>query len=130
MQINDRITDKLARTVGIFLRHKYDLVSFTATGTNDYNQTVYTKNPPVVDKRCLYFVDEVSVTNERGTSIVNTPTLYAEPSDSIKEGDYVTNVRDRDGNVLLQSAKVLTVNPLAELGSSIVKVCRLEGARL
>lgn len=131
MKISSKLSDRVAKSIEPLLQHKYDLVTYSETGTTDeYNQPIINENPPQVDKKCLFLWEDVNTTDERGTVIEHVPTLYALNSDVIKEGDLVTNVRDTKGQVLLKAAKVNIVDPVANLGSSIVRVCRLEGANL
>jgi hypothetical protein len=128
MQISSELSDSIARSVNLLLQHKYDLTNYTDTGeVDEYNQPILEADDPIEDQDCLFIWDDVTATTERGTTIEQVPLLYAKNTDTIRVGSLVTNVRDTKGIVLLRTARVTLVDPVANLGSSIVRECKLEG---
>lgn len=126
----------LRRVVDKFLKHTYTLTTVTPVLDGDeqptydeYGNQIYEDSDPETDKDCIFLWEEVFSADDRGSNVLRTPTLYVRYDDTISEGDKVTDVTDEDGNVLISTATVHTVNPTAEAGGAVLKVCRLSGAR-
>jgi hypothetical protein len=125
----------LRRVANRFLKHTYTLTTTEPVLDEDEQPTfddngnqIYENSDPVTDKPCLFLWEEVLTTDERGSNIARTPTLYVMHDDTILEGDNVSSVEDEDGTILISSATVQTINPTAEAGGAVLKVCRLVGA--
>jgi hypothetical protein len=127
-----RLSRLVSRTISRLLVHKYTRTTFTDTGdVDEYNQPIYTTNAPVSGVSCLLIWADIPTTDERGTSIEKHPRLYVHRDDPLKEGDLVSSVLDRSqAHTLLARARVKTVNPAANLGDSVVRICELEGYTL
>jgi hypothetical protein len=130
--VSPRLSRLVSRTISRLLYHKYTRTTFTDTGNvDDNNQPIYTTNAPVSGVSCLLLWADVSTTDERGTSIEKRPRLYVLPDDPLKEGDLVSSVLDRSqAHTLLSRARVKTVNPAANFGDSVIRICELEGYTL
>lgn len=130
-----RKSNYLRRIVNRFLKHTYTLTTQIPVLDGDENETfddngnqIFEDDEPVTGKPCLFLWEEVTSIDERGGSILRTPTLYVPYDDDIVEGDKITDLEDEDNNTLLTQAVVQTINPTAEAGGQVLKVCRLTGA--
>lgn len=129
--ISSRLTRYLSHSVNQFLYHRYTLIKYEDTGNeDDEGQTIYVPGIPATGRRCLFLWQEVSQTTDEGTVISKAPVLYVANTDNIAENDLIEDVISRSGVTLLSSAKVNTIDTTAEGGNPLLKVCRLEGARI
>jgi hypothetical protein len=135
MRLTNRFSAALQSVTKAILVHTYTRTSFERLldiddnpVTDDEGQPVYVDITPVTNAPCLFFWSETTITNEVGTSTETVPTLWVLRDDPLRVGDIVSNVKDLNDNVLLVSAKIQTINPVAEGGASTVKVVTLEGA--
>ena len=124
----------LRRVGARFLKHTYTLTTTTpvlAGGEPTYDDNgnqIFENADPETGKACLFLWEESVDVTEAGGAILRTPTLYVFHDDTIVEGDTITDVADEEGTALLTQATVQTINPTAEGGSAVLKVCRLTGA--
>jgi len=118
------------------LAHRYSRVTVGATATivDDAQTEDAWGNPNATDATivtglpCMYLTARRLRTDDNGSVVVDTPTLTVYHDDSLSVGDYVQNVTDTDGTVLLAYAAVESIDPAAEAGASVVKVCVLRAA--
>lgn len=129
MLLSSRFSEKVFGVSKRFLQHTCTLVTYEATGDTDEDtgQPTYTTNEES-DVACLFLWDSSVTTDERGNIVQNIPQLYLLANQTVSEGDLVQNVLSRNGTVILQGAKINTIDGTAEGGDYTLKVCQLEGA--
>ena len=132
-----RMAKFLRRAARKFLKHSYTWISNDSIPTLDVdNNYTYDDNGnlittdalPIEDKPCLFLFEEVAVAGS-GNIISKTPTLYVFDDDPVSINDTVTNICASDGTVLIESARVETIDRTADSGSPVLKVLRLSGAK-
>lgn len=90
-----------------------------------WGNPTYTDGTATSGLPCMYLSTRRMVVREQGNVILDVPTLYVYHDDTLTTGDTVTNITDRDGTVLVASAVVDDIDPAAEAGASVMKVCTL-----
>lgn len=108
------------------------LPDFLRTAIAGFYPHLYTWTPDggsaTIGRPCLFLWQDIEVTNERGIILQHTPTLLVPYDDDIAVGDLVTDVKDDDNLILLSAGTVDSIDPTAEVGRSVTKLCRLSGA--
>lgn len=131
-----RLARAVRRAMRPLLTHRYSRVVAGSTPVLDDDVQVEdawgnpqaTNAAPVSGVPCLYQATRRLRTDNGGSVIVDTPTLTVYHDDALAVGDYVQNVTDRDGTVLLTSAVVESFDPAAEAGAMVLKIAVLRSA--
>lgn len=134
---SSRMSIYLRRAAKRFLTHTYTWVDNDTVPVldeednptyNEWDQPIVEDATPVTDKRCLFLFEDVVSDQGNGPVTTKVPTLYVLHDDPVSVDDVVTNVQSRDGTVLLESARVESIDSTAEAGDAVMKVLRLSGA--
>ena len=131
-----RLTRAVRRALRPLLGHTYSRVRVgtTPTTVDDVQTEDAWGNPQATNATavtglpCLYQATRRLRTDDGGSVVVDTPTLTVPHDDSLAVGDYVQNVADKDGTVLVAYAVVESFDPAAEAGASVLKVAVLRSA--
>ena len=134
--LSSRLDTNLRRTMKRFLTHTYtwidnDKVPVLEDGEptyDEYGNQVFTDADAVEDKPCLFLFEEIVSNTATGAIASKVPTLYVLSDDEVASKDVISNVRDRSGTVILESAFVESVDPTSEVNNSALRVLRLSGA--
>lgn len=125
--ISPRLTHNVSRAVGPLLLHSYRksrpqpvLDQGGLPVLDEWNQPTFEPGPIVGPLRCLYEARSRQVVDSSGRRVIVEPTLWIDNSDDLQPGDQVEDVTDRSGHVLLASATIDTVDPLAEPGGLVL----------
>lgn len=132
-----RLARAVRRAMRPLLAHTYSRVRVGTTPTLDeeldqtedaWGSPQATNATAVTGLPCLYLASRRLRTDDGGSVVVDTPTLTVPHDDPLAVGDYVQNVADKDGTVLVAYAVVESFDPAAEAGSSVLKVAVLRSA--
>jgi hypothetical protein len=127
--------DMLGSVARSFLQHTCTLTIYSEVldagepVLDDEGHPTYTESS-VSGVKCLFLWQDTSRTDERGTIVESTPTLYVDQDQALSVGDLIENVLTPDGTNILKAGRIQTINPTAEGGDLTLKVCLLEGAQV
>jgi hypothetical protein len=132
--LNSRIARYATRSVNRFLTHKFDYTRKAsrliadADGNpilDEWDQRQYTDSTLVEEKRCLFLWKDAIVNTANGPINKKTPIIYMPTNMNLVEGDILSNIRTKQGTLLITTARVETVDNVAGFGEAITKVCVL-----
>jgi len=131
-----RLARAVRRALRPLLAHTYSRVRVGTTPTldddvqttDDWGNPQATNATAVTGLPCLYLASRRLRTDGGGSVVVDTPTLTVPHDDPLAVGDFVQNVADKDGTVLVAYAVVESIDPAAEAGASVLKVAVLRSA--
>jgi len=130
--LSSRFSSVIERIGSRFLHHTCTVVSYVDTEEVDdeTGQPVY-EEATTTNVPCLFVMAETTTTNEVGSVVQKTPTIYFRASQTIADGDLIRNVVAKNGTtVLLVSAKISKADVTAEGGNPTLKMYELEGATI
>lgn len=122
---SSRFADKISSVSRQFLQHTCTVQLYIPS--TDDEDAEYDETAGI---ECLFLWKETDRTDNDGTVTVKTPVLYVDASTPINEGSIVQDVTTPRGAVILNSARVTTIDTTAEGGNTALKVCTLSGATL
>lgn len=108
--------------------HTYTRTTVTEGSTNAHHEVTETAGTVTNDIPCLYGNARTVRQSDVGRVTVLEPVLYTRHDDPIKTNDLISNVKDRNGAVLLAGpVEVVDLIPHADGGELLYKQCILAG---
>jgi hypothetical protein len=95
---------------------------------DDWGHQQTGQGTPVPGLACKLSYGETVVRDEHGAVVVRRPLFWVRHTDPIAVGDLVTDVRDADGRLLLESAAVVRIEASPDRPGAATTVCELAGA--
>lgn len=98
------------------------------SGEDDWGQQEAESGAPITGLACKLRTIETILRDDHGVMVVRRPLLSIHLDDPLAVGDLVTDVRDREGRLLLERAAVLRIDVSAVGVGTLGLVAELEGA--
>jgi hypothetical protein len=83
---------------------------------------------PMPGLPCKLSYAETVTASEQGAVVVRRPLFWVRHTEPIAVGDLVTDVRDADGRLLLETAAVVRIEANPDQSGAATTVCELAGA--
>lgn len=125
-----RTTFMRHRVESTFLQHSYTLTPRVSGDRNTQGEREYTwpSTGALTEQACEYSPVQTLDMSEVGQVVVSTPSILVSAGSNLARGDRVSNVRDRDGLLIIAGPlEVEDWTPDVSSGGTVVKRAMLRG---